>query len=292
MKIIKATYGSKDVTKDVTKDVQSLIFNNRLTFMVSNDLFGDPNVGHFKKIIVEIDDGSLLSVNENEFLVYPKLTKERLGIFYTNNHNEKVYDAIDLSLNTIKKAAYERADVFTCVWNKIVNNPFIELTAQTKVSSHLNQVTQILQLLYFSRILNKNYKYVSFLEHDCLYPEGYFNYEDFSENCICNMNYIGLSKDGWQYKNENHKPLSQITMKFDYAIKHFESILPNALITNNGIVEPSHDNNNIGEWNSINSSVHVNHGYHFTSHYEIYSKQKSLLNDYWGDYSKYTNLFH
>lgn len=288
MKIIKATYGSKDVTKDV----ESLIFNNRLNFMVGNHLFGDPSFGEFKKIIVEIDDGSLLSVNENEFLVYPKFTKERLGIFYTNNYNEKIYDTIDLSLDTIKEAAYERADIITCVWNRIINNPFLEIISQTKISSHLNQVLQILQSLYTAKKLNSNYKYVSFLEHDCLYPEGYFDYKDFSENCTCNMNYIGLSKDGWQYKEENHKPLSQITMKFDYAIKHFESILPNALITNDGFVEPSHDNNNIGEWNSINSAVHVNHGYHFTSHYSIYSKQKSPLNDYWGDYSKYTDLFH
>lgn len=285
MKIIKATYGSKDVTKDV----ESLIFNNRLNFMVGNHLFGDPNLEQFKKIIVEIDDGSLLSVNENEFLIYPKFTKERLGIFYTNNYNEKIYDTIDLSLDTIKEAVCEKADIITCVWNRIINNPFLEIISQTKISSHLNQVLQILQSLYTAKKLNSSYKYVSFLEHDCLYPEGYFDYKDFSENCICNMNYIGLSKDGWQDKDEYQMPLSQMVMKFDYAIKHFESILPNALITNTGEVDRIED---IGIWNCVNSAVHVNHGYHFTSHYETYDKQKSLLNDYWGDYSKYTDLFH
>lgn len=284
MKIIKATYGSKDVTKDV----ELLIFNNRLNFMVGNHLFGDPNVEEFKKIIVEIDDGSLLSVNENEFLVYPKFTKERLGIFYTNNHNEKIYDTINLSLETIKEAICEKADIITCVWNRIINNPFLEIVSQTKISSHLNQVLQILQSLYTAKFFNSNYKYVSFLEHDCLYPEGYFDYKDFSENCICNMNYIGLSKDGWQDSDEYQMPLSQMVMKFEYAIKHFESILPNALITNSGEVDRIKD---VGIWNCVNSAVHVNHGYHFTSHHETYGKQKSSLNDYWGDYLEYIDLF-
>ena len=85
--------------------------------------------------------------------------------------------------------------------------------------------------------------------------------------------------------------LSQITMKFNYAISHFESSLPNALIRNAGIAEPPHEKNNIGAWNCVNPSVHVNHGHHFTSHYTIYSTEKSPLNNYWGGYESYANLF-
>ena len=41
MKIISAKYG----TKDVTEIVQSLSLNNKISFFVSNALFGDPNIG-------------------------------------------------------------------------------------------------------------------------------------------------------------------------------------------------------------------------------------------------------
>jgi hypothetical protein len=287
MKIVSARYGPKDVTEKVVP-----YFNGeKISIFVSNDTFGDTNPGYLKKLIIEFDNGEKAESYENHYLVYPKFFKEKLGIFYTNNNNKLIYNAIDYSMQTIRDSSYGLADIVTCVWNKIPNNPFVEIFAQTKTSSHLNQVLQILQALYFSRMQNKNYKYVSFLEHDCLYPDGYFDYNDFSGNCICNMNYIGLSKDGWQHKIRNDKPLSQITMKFDYAIKHFESILPNALIANSGIAEPPHDNNNIEEWNCINPSVHVNHGYHFTSHYSIYSKEKTSLNYYWENYELYSSLF-
>jgi len=287
MRIIRALYG----TLDVTDKVSNLFTKQSLNIYVSNDLFGDPNPGTIKTLSVTFDTGLEISQQENFYLVYPKLDKTRLGIFYTNNHNSIIFDTIKLSLDTIKKSSDGIADILTCVWNRINDNPFNEIIAQTKTSSHLNQVLQILQLLHTAKTQNSNYKYVSFLEHDCLYPEGYFNYPDFEENCTCNMNYIGLSNNGWQKKNQNDKPLSQITMKMDYAIKHFESILPNALVRNSGLLEPPHTNRNIGEWNCSNPAVHVNHGYHFTSHYSIYSKNKFEHENYWGNYSKYSYLF-
>lgn len=287
MKIVKATYGPKDVLEKVIP-----YFNNeRIALLVSNHIFGDTNPGSLKKLTIEFENGESAESYENNYLIYPKMNKEKLGIFYTNNNNSLIDNTINCSLQTIQKSSYGIADIVTCVWEKIPNNPFIEILSQTKISNHLNQVLQILQTLYFSRKENKNYKYVSFLEHDCLYPNGYFDYDDFSGNCICNMNYIGLSKDGWQDKTRNDKPLSQITMEFNYAIKHFESILPNALIINDGLSEPPHDNNNIKEWNCINPSVHVNHGYHFTSHYKTYSEQKKQRNDHWKNYELYSNLF-
>lgn len=287
MKIIKALYG----TLDVTNKVLNFFRNDSLNIYVSNDIFGDPNPGILKNLIITFDNGLEISQKENLYLVYPKTYKEKLGIFYTNNNNPVIYDTIDFSLQTIKRSSEKQADIITCVWNSIPNNPFSEIIARTKTSSHLNQVLQILQLLYTAKLQNYEYKYVSFLEHDCLYPEGYFSYPDFENNCISNMNYIGLSVDGWQTKKFNHKPLSQITMKFDYAVKHFESILPNALVRNAGLLEPPHDENNIGEWMCENPAVHVNHGYHFTSHYTIYSKSKQNNNYYWGDSSIYSHIF-
>ena len=77
MKIISAKYG----TKDVTEIVQALSSNNRINFFVSNTLFGDPNIGILKKLVIQIENEEKLEADENTYLVYPKNFKEKLGIF-------------------------------------------------------------------------------------------------------------------------------------------------------------------------------------------------------------------
>lgn len=287
MKIIKAIYGDKDVTDIVTSRVK----NNSLVIQASNSIFGDPCVGKIKHLIIDIEiDGvsEQYSVQENSFITLPKTKQSRLGIFYSNNNEDKINPCILKSLECIKKAADSKADIITNVWNSLGNkNPFLETISWTKTSSHLNQTLQILQCLYMGRATG-DYKYVSFLEHDVLYPEGYFDYDDFDNECISNSNYIGLCKSGFQPQNANHQPLSQITMKMDFAIKHFESILPNAILLNSGLVEP---HVKINFWKCKNPGIHVNHGRHFTSHYVIYSKDTFSEDPYWGHYSQYSNLF-
>ena len=69
-----------------------------------------------------------------------------------------------------------------------------------------------------------------------------------------------------------------------------EKILANALITNSGLIEPQ--NLKRKQWQCIHPSVHINHGYHFTSHYNVYSKKGIYtVHPYWGDYSKWKYLF-
>jgi hypothetical protein len=213
----------------------------------------------------------------------------KLGIFYTNNDNAKTSQTILKSLETIKTAAEGKADIITSVWYSIKDNPFPEYNSWTKYSSHLNQVLQIMQLLYVGQKMGI-YKYVSFLEHDVLYPEGYFNFPEFdSGQVLTNMNYGGLCIDGWQKRNQHDKPLHQMTMNFNDAIKYFESILPNALITNDASIEPQ--NMDRIQWNCENEAIHVNHGLHFTSHFSIYSKTHVEKNhNYWGSYNNFLNL--
>lgn len=287
MNILKATYGDKDVTDTV----RSKINNNSLFIQASNSIFGDPCVGKLKHLILDIEVDGVLeqhSIQENSFIKLPKTNKSRLGIFYSNNNEDRINPCILKSLECIKRSSEGKADIITNVWNSLGNkNPFMETISWTKTSSHLNQTLQILQCLYMGQSTGF-YKYVSFLEHDVLYPEGYFDYDDFDNECISNSNYIGLCKNGFQPQSANHKPLSQITMRMDFAIKHFESILPNAIFLNSGLVEP---NINIEFWRCANPSIHVNHGRHFTSHYSIYSKDTVSENPYWGHYSQYSNLF-
>lgn len=288
MEIIEATYGGLDCTEIVKRKV----VNGKLIIRADNNICGDPLIGVHKhlRITAEID-GEVIkeSVKEGTLLTLPKPKTNRLGIFYSNNINEKIYPAIRESLKSIKKAAEGKADILTCMWRPEVENPFYQCIAWTQTSSHLNQILQILQLLYTARETG-DYKYVSFLEHDLVYAEGYFDYPDFDEGVLANMNYIGMNKEGYQYRGQNDKPTSQLTMLFSDAIKHFESLLPNALVTNSGLLEPQIP---MVEWNSKHPNIHINHGSHFTSHYNIYKKDDLFQSHpYWGEHSKWLSLFN
>ena len=272
MIIHKATYGGKDV-KSI---LDSKIINGTLRVKVCNDIFGDPALGVFKYLEIESDFGSK-KVPENSYLSLPDTKNEKLGIFYTNNNVNKV---VSQSLKSLEK--FENVDILTCVWQSIVGNKFYETQALTKSSHHLNIIIQILQLLYVAKQTG-NYKYVSFLEHDVLYPDGYFDYPDFDDGVITNMNYMGVCDKGFQNKTADHEPLHQMTMVFSQAIDHFENLFKEAIKNGSVILEP---HKNRRKWVCRNPSIHVNHGKHFTSHYRIYSTETYSVDAYWGDYSE------
>jgi hypothetical protein len=292
MRIIKATYGNKDCTNII----QSKVKDGKLIIRSSNDIIGDPTVGSTKYLKVDIElNGETFneSVKEGDLLVFPKSKNNKLGIFYSNNVNSKIFPVIRESLKSIEVAANHGngADILTCMWQNEPSNPFTEYIAWTKTHSHLNQLLQIMQLLYSARQIN-NYKYVSFLEHDVLYPEGYFDYPEFENGVVyTNMNYKGMNSQGFQLLGQRDEPFHQMTMMFDDAIKHCESILANALITNSGLIEPQ--NLIRKKWECRNSAIHVNHGMHFTSHYNVYRKDKMYeVDPYWGEHSKWKHLFN
>jgi hypothetical protein len=287
MEIIKATYGGKDCTEEVKRKV----INGKLILRADNDIIGDPLVGVFKKLIInaKIDgEESENEYNEGALVSLPKPKTDRLGIFYSNNINESIYPSIRASLKSIQKAAEGKADILTCMWRYEVENPFYQCIAWTQTSSHLNQILQVLQLLYTARE-SGDYKYVSFLEHDLIYAEGYFDYPEFEQGVLANMNYIGMNREGYQPLGQRDKPTSQLTMRFTDAIQHFESLLPNALVRNSGLLEPQIP---MVEWNAENPNVHINHGSHFTSHYNVYKKNDLFQSHpYWGEHSQYLSFF-
>ena len=289
MIITKATYGGVDCT-DI---VRSKITGERLVVRSSNDLCGDPAVGQIKYLEINWEkDGVEYNdkVREGDLITLPKTFHNRLGIFYSNNNQQNIYPAIDKSLDTIKIAAEGKADIITCVWNRIPNNPFHQLVSWYQSQSHLNQLLQIMQCLYSAKEMY-SYDYVSFLEHDVMYPIGYFDYAEFENGEVyTNMNYGGINKEGWQYRGQSDEPFHQMTMRFDDAIKHCESILPNALRTNSGMIETQTMKRK--QWEAPNQSIHINHGVHFTSHNSIYRKDNTYLeHPYWGNHSDYLHLF-
>lgn len=288
MKIISATYGDVDCSAILTNRIKG----GSLVVRSDNSIIGDTANGKVKFLKVEVEiDGQIFKedIKEGDLLILPKTTNDRLGIFYSNNNNPVIYPAIRASLESIRVAAEGKADIYTCMWRHEPLNPFIEYIAWTNTYSHLNQLLQVMQLLYSAKQVN-NYKYVSFLEHDVLYPEGYFDYPEFDTGEVwTNMNYMGMNKEGYQPQGARHEPFHQMTMRFEDAIKHCESIFENALITNSGLMEQQ---DNRHQWECVNPAIHINHGYHFTSHNSIYLKE-GIYQDhpYWGSFEKWKHLF-
>lgn len=287
MFIIKATYGGVDCTSVL----QNKVISGKIVIRSNNNIIGDPSVGNVKYLEVEFNDGHKESVREGGTLVYPKSENRKLGIFYSNNNNKKIWPAIYKSLDTIKEASDGVADIVVCTWENMPDVPFQQVGSWYTSQSHLNQLLQIMQCLYTAKTMGQ-YDYVSFLEHDVMYPKGYFDFPDFDNGqVLTNMNYGGVCKNGWQKRNQNDEPFHQMTMKFDDAIAHCLSILPNALVTNSGMIE-TQTLKRI-QWDCPNQPVHINHGVHFTSHNSIYDKNNLTLDhQYWGNISEYKNLFH
>lgn len=276
--IYKATYG--DVI--VTDWVKAMVKDGKLLIKASNDVFGDLAPGVLKYLEVDSAHG-YFRVQENNFLQIPASQNRKLGIFYTNNNVDRV---VKESLITLTKFGHV-ADILTCSWRPIEGNPFFEARAMSQSASHLNIVIQILQLLYTARESGK-YDYVSFLEHDVLYPDGYFDYPEFTEGVMTNMNYKGICDKGWQRRNADHEPLHQMTMRFDQAILHFEALLLDAIRMGGVLVEPQ-DTKRL-QWSCVNPAVHINHGKHFTSHFSIYNTGSFESHDaYWGPASEWIN---
>lgn len=282
MKVIEAIWGAGDCQKDVTERVQSLVSGGRLIFTASTETLSEPCVNRIKSLkltyrLAGSETEYSKDVREGDLVVEPVTGTKSAGIFYTNLSVHRKY--LDRVLAQLAKSS-DRVDIITCPWKPIKGNPFPEIPWQYHISRHLTINLQILKLLYIAREADR-YEYVFFLEHDVLYPEGYFDIEPFDTDVLSNTNYIGLSEEGFQLKHPAHEPLHQLAMRLPAAIEHFESTLSKAMIHGSIVLEP-----NGRSWQKRQSSVpavHINHGKHFTSHFSIYSdKVVAKSHPYWG----------
>ena len=290
MRIISAKYGGIDCTEIIRTRVKF----DKLMLRVNNDIIGDPSVGQVKSLELSWEHDDLVHLDyykEGSLVSIPKTGNKRLGIFYSNNNQHSIWNAIYKSLDTIKIASNGKADIITCLWEDMPLNPFLSVFSWYKSQSHLNQLLQIMQCLFMAKEMG-DYEYVSFLEHDVMYPEGYFDYPDFAKGeVLTNMNYGGINKDGWQHRQQNDEPFHQMTMRLEDAIEHCLNILPNALKVNCGNIET--DKLKRSQWASQNEAIHINHGNHFTSHNSIYSKENTYAtHKYWGNHEDYVDLFN
>ena len=281
MKILKATYGGKDCTQVIKSKVK----NDKLVIKADNSIIGDPAVGTLKHLRISYrhqGQDKETSGQEGSVVMVPETKTKRLGIFYTNNNaSEKV---IEKSLQSIQAASKKfETDIITSVWKPIPNNPFHEIVCNINFGNHFNVAYQISTLLVTAS-LAKDYETVSFLEHDVLYGEDYFDIKPFTHNVVCNDNYIGFRKQGFQKKIQLDEPLHELTVKFPYALAHFKNILADSIVMGVNL-EPPHVPP-YGKRNSKQSSVHINDGPHLTSHYNVFGNTYSKKHPYWGDTSE------
>jgi hypothetical protein len=197
----------------------------------------------------------------------------KLAIFYTDNMFPEI---ITLSLETLYKSVTDDIRIITCVNHHIENNPFEEVIVYNPIRNHYNIIEKILAGM--NHVNLKDYNYISFLEHDVLYPEGYFDYPDFTST-MCNENYIGMIATGFQKRVPGQMPLHQMVMTTVFALQHFQNLLKPAK-THGVVVEPHLD----AKWTSKFPAIHLNHGKNFTSHFNCYSQTTTPVDDYWGNY--------
>ena len=287
LKILKAQYGTEGKWEDVTAQVAGAVKNDQLWLTVSNSLFGDPVPGRVKALKIDYSVGSVSATvrfSEGELASLRTTSTKRLGIFYTTNAIK--LHIIQQSLASIKKATENTpVDILVSTWSPVEDNPFPEFLSPVRQASHLTMYLQILQLLYQAQSRGQ-YTYVSFLEHDVLYPEDYFSYPDF-EKVIQNSNYIGVCLQGFQASTWKG-PLHQLTMRLDVAIPHFEGALRPALLGKVQNVEP-YDLGPFGVYATAQPAVHINrHGQHLTSHPDTFGPPEPEAHPYWG---KHEDIF-
>lgn len=280
IEIVSAVYGGWDVTQQLRKFIRP----NGMNVLINNALLGfDPCHGVLKSLEVayRVDGKDYNKVVEEHACFAVRQHSSKLGIFYSNNNNDKVNSCV---VQNLAKIAEGRADILTCSWRPIPANPFPEITAMTQSGNHLNIALQILQLLYRAQD-SGDYEYVSFLEHDVMYAEGYFDYPDFEDAVLYNTNLVGICPSGFQTYGHVHDsiPLHQMTMRFKDAIEWFEGCVKKAMKYGQIMLEPELKRM---PWTAANPSVHINHGHNFTSHYTLYSKETTQNDPYWGDASE------
>lgn len=213
-----------------------------------------------------------------------------LGLFYTNNiKHQKIFDS---SIESIRKAKLnsKNVDIIINSW-KPIKTEFSNII--TNFNIHIGSLNIALQILESLSLNNGKYKIVSFLEHDVLYPDDYFNrLPETLEGAHLNYDYIGMSKDGYQRKLPAQFPLHEISMNFDFALRHFTNLIPQILSKKNYCLEPdSSYHKSTFNLDSGKPSVHIYYKNHLTNHYDTYDKTPfTKIHEYWGDYQQYYPL--
>lgn len=228
---------------------------------------------------------------------YPQRKRMKLlGIWYSNNKAPEELMAASLKsvANAHYSTAYHDVEVRTCSWGPLRSNPFPWVKAKQSFKGHAAILEQQIQCVESA---TTDYDAVVFLEHDVLYPADYFDRigNAFADNpnapVVSNLDYEGLSPDGWQTIRERHEPLHQLAMRRERFDNNVVRCKADCDKQGWCLLEPEGDR---GDWvrlkvNGEMPSIHVNYGcdgqgQRFTSHGSVcYNKGKHGEHSYWGD---------
>jgi hypothetical protein len=223
-----------------------------------------------------------------------------VGVWYTDNSAPAPLLANSLrSIEVAAKQAWRHdVEIVACGWEKPDGLPrgmtFVRFEGERK-RSHATIVKQINEALDAGPIMDV----VSFLEHDVLYPQDYFQKvgDAFAGNptaaVVSNLDYIGLNAQGWQPVKERHEPMHQLSMRWAFAIENMERASKEAE-SGSALLEPQGDRSN---WVRLPASpglglmpaVHVNHNAgRFTSHGDVcYAPAISTNHSHWGEHRNF-----
>ncbi len=138
------------------------------------------------------------------------------------------------------------------------------------------------------------------LEHDVLYPPDYFTTvaDTFGRfpaaNVVSNLDYIGLSAQGWQPVKERHEPLHQLSFRAPVLAANLDRAAADCERDGWCLLEPQGDR---PDWVRVGASpglgvmpsVHVNHiAGRFTGHGDVcYGPAAADRHPHWGEARKW-----
>jgi hypothetical protein len=320
---VKAVYGTEEHFVDVSDALKrQLAATGRVNIRATNQLAGDPAPGQEKSLRVIIQDKEF-EVREGRTFVWPEAKGvDHLVIFYSHvnpQEDKRQGSFVSYCLNHLLDTVPDNVAVRGGLIHSypIEHSKFYNYTPIYREGiGHAMIMQQIYRTLLAARNEGlTSLKYVSFAEHDNLYPASHFQFEDFEEDLLINTNHIGFTQDGFQKRQENETwPTFSMTMKYDYAVEYFKSRIqwffedPDAF----GLIEPITDfhfeNLSIGEWTDLTRKgltcthklreteepiLHLWNGRHNTSHFQTYPKDEYLKhNAYWGDAQQLAKAYY
>ena len=313
---IKAWYGIEGQSQDVSdKFMAEYERVGIIRIRANNDLVGDVAPGKRKILNVTIEcDGQTEThiIKEGKQFIWPKENrKDHLVVFYSHVDPRKDRRQGHFVSYCLKRLLDVVPDNVMVRGGLIHDYPSIShpnFANYEPIFREGNGHAMILQQVYRTllAVRGDGYtpKYVSFAEHDALYPPEHFEFEDFKQDVLINENHIGFTRDGFQ-KNQTSVtwPTFAMTMKYEYAVEYFKNRLHYFMQdpAYYGLVEPhtEHHFNVLEDWTEMCKKglacthitrkteapiLHLWNGKHTTSHYQTYPKDEYLSSaPYWGD---------
>jgi hypothetical protein len=192
-----------------------------------------------------------------------------LGVWYTNS--QAPLSLMQKSLQTIKRAADEtmhhNVRVVTSSWLPIAGNSFPCVVGKPDAASGHASIIAQMRAAVDSVQWHNEYVFdaVVFLEHDVLYPPGYFDkigdaFDGGEVPVVSNLDYEGLNATGWLAVKERHEPNHQLALRRDVFFANLDRAQAECDKQGWCLLEPQGDRN---DWVrlppvGLTPAIHVN----------------------------------